>query len=483
MVLENRRQIGTLSALGATSNQSMQVPTIPARLRNLTAAAAIAATASVVAVPNAAHAASLIRDSEIETLIRDYAHPIIRAAGLGTRGIKIHVIQDLSFNAFVVDGQNIFIFAGALLDSETPNQIIGVIAHEAGHIAGGHLARLRTQVKKAQTASLAAQIIGIAAVAAAAIGGAGATTGQAGAAILHGGSAIARRSVLMYQRVEESSADQAAVSYLTRTGQSARGMLETFERLAQQELTSLKFVDPYARSHPLAGTRVAQLRSLAGRSRYYGRYDAPELQLRHDLMRAKLAGYIQHPQTVMRRYPNRDRSLPARYARAIATCRLTGVQSGRPYLDQLTAERPNSPYFHEIKGEFLLKAGKVREAIPALRKAVKLAGKQEAALMRMTLAKALLATDDPRHVASAIKALRSALRIEPRSALGYRHLATAFQRRGKRAKAELASAHSYLYSGKLALAKKLAKRAQKKLPKGAPGWVQAEIIIKSAHRR
>ncbi len=424
-----------------------------------------------------AHAAGgLIRDAETESLIRVYASPIFQVAGLGSQGIKIHLVNNRSFNAFVVDGQNMFIHVGALMRAKTPNQLIGVIAHETGHIAGGHLARLRSHVARARSASLMLQILGIAAMAAGAIAGGSKDIGNAGAAVLYGGQTAAQRSILAYQRAEESSADQAAVTYLNATRQSAEGMLKTFEYFADQGLASLRYVDPYVQSHPMPQQRIVQLRELARTSPHFGKKDAPELQLRHDLMRAKIAGFLDRPQAVLNRYPKSDQSLPAHYARTITRYQhfkdLKGFLKG---VNTLIKAMPNNPYFYELKGQFLLDAGKAKQAIPPLRKAIKLAPK--ASLIRILLSQALLSTRQPKLVDEAITHLRKAIVKENTSPDGYRLLANAYGSKGLTAQAQLASAHRYLYEGKFGLAKQQAKRAKGQFQRGTPNWIKADDIV------
>ena len=271
-----------------------------------------------------ADAAGLIRDAETEALIRTYAKPIFAAAGLGSQAIEIHIVNDRSFNAFVVDGHNMFIHAGALMGAKTPNEVIGVIAHESGHITGGHLARLRTQMSRAKSAALMLQLLGLAAMAAGALGGAPGI-GQAGMGVAYGGEDAAMRSILAYRQDEESSADQAGVSFLNATHQSGRGMLVTFEAMSTK-LIGVQGINPYLQSHPMPQQRLTQLRELVTSSPYYNAVDPPELQFRHDLVKAKLYGFLDTPEVLFNRYPQTDQSLAAQYARAIATYRKSGVK-------------------------------------------------------------------------------------------------------------------------------------------------------------
>jgi predicted Zn-dependent protease len=377
-----------------------------------------------------------------------------------------------------------FVHAGALMDAKTPNQIIGVIAHECGHITGGHLARLRAQVAKAKSAALMLQILGLAAMAAGAFAGAGGL-GQAGMGAAFGGTDAAMRMVLAYQQDEESSADQAAVTFLNATKQSGRGLLETLEFM-NQKLIGIQGINPYLQSHPLPPQRLAQLRNLVTSSPYYDVKDPPELQVRHDLVRAKLFGFLDEPETVFNRYPQSDHSLPANYARAIATYRESGAQVAMPQIDALIDAKPDWPYFYEIKGQFLFESGNVAAAIPPLRQAVTLA--PDEALIRIMLAQALLGTPDMKNVDEAISNLRTALARETSSAMGYRQLAAAYGRKGDAAKAagarqqylaqaELASAEAYFYEGQLKLAKQQAKRAKAGFIDGTPNWLRADDIL------
>lgn len=435
-------------------------------------------------VSTTADAAGIIRDAETESLIRTYAKPIFTAAGLGSQNIQIHIVNDRAFNAFVVDGHNMFMNAGSLMMADTPNQVIGVIAHESGHITGGHLARLRSQVAKAKSAALMLQLIGLAAMAGGAIAGAPGA-GQLGMGAAMGGTDAAIRSILAYRQNEESSADQAAVTFLNATKQSGRGMLETFGILAEK-LRGIQGINPYLMTHPMPQQRITQLRELVTSSPYYENKDSPELQFRHDLVRAKLSGFLDKPETAFNRYPMSDTSLPAVYARAIATYRQSGVDAAMPMIDQLITAQPRWPYFYEIKGQFLFESGKGTVAIPPLRQAVELAPNEP--LIQIMLAQALLGANDPRYLDEAIRNLRTALARENTSAMGYRQLANAYARKAELAKASgakknymaqasLASAEAYFYEGRLDLAKVQAKRAKEGLVSGTPNWIRADDIL------
>ncbi len=421
----------------------------------------------------------LIRDAEIEELLADYARPIFRAANLSSQNVSIHIVNSRAFNAFVVDGNNMFINVGAITQSKTPNQLIGVIAHEAGHIAGGHLARLKVQMSRMESAALIINLLGIGAMVGGAVsGGSSNDMGEAGAAILYGGSNIIQRSLLSYRRAEESAADQAAVDYLNRTQQSARGMIETFRFFADQTLASVNNIDPYIQSHPMPQERISQLQDLALRSPYYDRKDPPQLQFRHEMAKAKLEAFMNknNASYVMRLYPESDRTLPARYARAIILNFTGGVKAALPALDALIAEQPDNAYFHELKGQFLLESGQAKPAVAPLRRAVELA--PQSGLMRVMLAQALLSTEDASVVSEAVSHLQNALVKERQSVVGYRQLSIAYGRLNKLPEAQLAAAQAAFFEGNADFAKVHAQRAIQAFPEGSPNWVKANDIIR-----
>jgi predicted Zn-dependent protease len=416
----------------------------------------------------------VIRDAEIEQLLRDYTQPILRAAGLAQQNVQVTIINDRSFNAFVMDGRRIFINAGALVDAKVPNEVIGVLAHETGHMAGGHLSRLRQQLANAQAASIIAMILGLGGAIAASRAGAGG--GNPAAAIL-GPQETIRRSLLSYQRAQEEQADRAGVKFLAATGQSAKGMSDTFRRLSDQILFAAQNADPYMQSHPMPAERVAALEILAKNSPNWDKKDSPELQLRHDMMRAKLTGFLDRGDTVARRYPPSDTSLPARYARAIATYRHADLRVAIGQIDGLIQAQPNNPYFYELKGQALLEGGKPAEAIAPLQRAIQLA--PQPALIQVLLAQALNALNAPKSADEAVTLLRTALAQEPESVDGYLQLAMAYGRKGDLAQADLASALAAFMRGDQKTARQLAARAKTRFPIGSPGWVKADDIISS----
>jgi predicted Zn-dependent protease len=419
---------------------------------------------------------AIVRDAEVESLLKDYATPILRAAGLNTANARIVLVNDRSFNAFVANGQKIFINVGALIEAETPNEIIGVIAHEAGHIAGGHLARLRQQIATAQILSVVGLLLGAGAVAGAATSGdrvGNSGTGVAG--VFAGGQELVMRNLLAYQRSEEQAADQSAIRYLTATRQSPRGMLTTFRRFADSGLFRSSALDPYLLSHPLPTERVAQLETLAKASPHFDARDPPALQARHDMMRAKLVGFVDRPESVLRRYKPGDNSVPARYARAISAYRHARSTEALAAVEALIRERPTFAYFHELKGQILLESGRAREAVGPLRRAASLDA--AAVPIKVMLGQALVATGDPKSLDEAIRLLVNATAREPDNGDAFQQLATAYGRKGNIGQAELAAAQAYFLSGDLRNAQTQASRALAKLPPGSPGYLKAEDIV------
>ncbi|MCX7329303.1 MAG: M48 family metalloprotease [Hyphomicrobiales bacterium] len=419
---------------------------------------------------------NVIRDAEIEQLLRDYATPIFDTAGIRKGSIQIILLGNRSFNAFVADGKRMFINIGTLMEAKTPNEVIGVIAHETGHIVGGHLARLRQEMAKAQLLAVAGMLLGAGAIAGGAasrgaIGNAG--TGAAGA--MYGGQEMAMRSLLAYQRSEEQAADRMAVTYLEKTGQSPRGMLDTFRRFSQDAMFKTSSIDPYLLSHPLPQERIANMEALANKSPFLSRKDPPALQARHDMMRAKLFGFAGNAAEVGRRYPLSDTSLPGRYARAISAYQSKRLPDALAQIDALLAEQPANPWFWELKGQVLLEFGRPQEALAPLRRAVSLA--PSAGLVRILLGQALVATGNKALAPEAIRELSNATQREAEWPDGWRHLAQAYALKGDIGMAEYASAQAYFVVGDFRMAVTQATRAKEKLPPGSPSYLKSEDII------
>jgi predicted Zn-dependent protease len=439
----------------------------------MTAAALVSASAPVQVQAERGGGPPLVRDAEIEQLLREYTQPLLKAAGLGQQNIQVVIINDRGFNAFVADGRRIFVNAGAVMDAEVPNQIIGVLAHETGHIAGGHLARIREQLAAASTQAILATILGVGAMIAGARGG-GQGMGDAGAALVTGPQAMIQNQLFAYIRAQEDQADRAAVKYLTATGQSAKGMYDTFKRLADQVLFQTRYINPYMQSHPLPSERVAALEGIAKQSPYWDKKDSPAMQARHDLARAKLFGFLDKPDALFRRYPPTDTSLAARYARAISAYRFSDPRAALAQIDALIQAQPQNPYFHELKGQALLEAGRPADAIAPLRQAISHA--PNPALIQIMLGQAMIATHDKARVDEAVSLLQTASVKEPEMPDLYAQLAMAYAQRNDLANADLASAQAAFMRGDLTTARQIAARAKTRFPVGSPGWVKADDI-------
>jgi predicted Zn-dependent protease len=452
---------------------------IALRQRTLRLTAVATAVALVIApMPALAQGGGLrvLRDTESEQLLRDYTRPILRAAKMEKQNIQMVIINESAFNAFVADGRRIFVNYGAIMQSETPNQIIGVMAHETGHLAGGHLSKMREQLATAQTQMIIAMLLGAGALVAGSRGG-NANSGLAnvGAAAMSAPQEVIRRTLLSYVRQQEENADRAGVKYLTATGQSAKGMYETFKRFTNESLFAARGSDPYVMSHPMPAQRVEALEGLARSSPYWDKKDDPALQLRHDMVRAKISAFMERQDTVYRRYPLSNDSLPARYARAIATYRHGDLRSAISQIDALIQLQPANPYFHELRGQALLEGGKPAEAIAPLRKAVQLSN--HAPLIEMLLGQALVGTNSNAHTDEAIAILRAAVARESEAPIGYTQLAMAYGRKGDLAQADLASAQAAFLRGDNKTARDLASRAKTRFAIGTPGWVKADDIV------
>ncbi len=430
--------------------------------------------ASTGAVAAFAQNVPVVRDAEIEALVRDYARPIFKAAGLSKSGIDIILVNDPRFNAFVA-GRRMFINTGALLQAETPNEIIGVIAHEAGHLAGGHQDRLREQLARAQTMAVIASLLGVGAVAAGAATGASGLA-EAGVGIAAGGGEAARRGLLGYQRTEEATADQSAIKYLEATGQSGRGMLVTFERFQSALSLSGAKVDPYQVSHPMPRDRIANLETLVKSSPHYENKDSEALQQRHDMMRAKIAVYTQGQAAASRLFRKMPGSLAAQYGEAQAALLFGNPKSALKKADALIKIQPKNPYFQELRGDILLRDNQPAKAAEAFARAVQL-DPAKSGILPIAYGQALIATGKPESIKKAVVEIQDGLSRDKENFNGYAYLAQAYNQLGEVADAELATAEGYYYGGNYQQAKIFAMRAQQKFKRGAPAWVRAQDII------
>ena len=415
----------------------------------------------------------LTRDAEIEALVADYARPLLAAAGLRQRDVEIVLVSDNSFNAFVL-GRRLFINTGTFLVAERPNDIIAVLAHEIGHIAGGHQQRLRDQLARAKTQALIAQIIGIGATLAGAASDNRALAG-AGQGIALGGGETAKRGLLAYRRTEEVAADRAAVRYLEATGQSPAGLQRTFRYFQRRMSLDQTPRNAYLLSHPLPRERLAAIETLVAQSPNREKRDPTALQRRHDRARAKVAAYTAGPGSTERLLKSGDATAVA-YGRAIESYLYGRPDEAVARIDTVLRALPRDPYVHEMRGEILLRTGRPAEAVESFRRASRLGG-DTSGILRAEIGNALLATDDPARFADAIANLRRAVILDPTYSQGHRDLARAFHRIGDAPAANLATAEAFYAEGAVDRAKVFAKRAQAEYGRSEPGWRRAQDII------
>lgn len=426
-----------------------------------------------------AGAVGLIRDTEVENTIRIFGTPLLEAAGLDPQAFEVHIVNDKSLNAFVAGGQKMFLHTGLLLRAQSAQQVIGVMAHETGHIAGGHLARLQQAFEDASNEAIIATVLGVAA-------GVLAKRSDVGTAVVMGGQDIALKNLMTFSRGQESAADQAGVSFLNKTQQSARGILEFMEILGQQELWMVERQDPYVRTHPVSQERITFLREQVEKSPYSDIPAPPEYTLMFRRMQAKLYAFIEAPVRTLSRYKADDPSVEARMARAIAYYRRADLANALPLIDGLIKEYPKDAYFYELKGQFLFENGRIAEARNEIEKAARL--NPSAPLILISLAQAQLEMNDDALLADASKNLQQALNKEKDNALAWRLLSVAYGRNGNQGMTAYAMAEYALLSGKLQEASYHADHADKLLPRGSPAWLavqdlKSNIDAKKAKKR
>jgi predicted Zn-dependent protease len=426
-----------------------------------------AACAAIVLASAPAIAQGLVRDAEIEAVMRAYSDPLIEAAGLNLNSVDIHLVGDMEFNAFVTRGQNVFLNTGLIVVAETPSEIKGVIAHELGHIEGAHLVRMQQAERSAMAAMAAAIGVGIIA----ALAGAG----DAGAAIIASSPQFATLDFMTYTRAQEAAADQAAVRFLTATGQSGRGLVSTFERLAHQERLSFQRRWQYFRSHPLSADRITALRRNVESSPYADVTDTEEEIATLRRIQAKIIGFMAPPAQTFERYPESDTSIPARYARAVAFYKQGLMTRAEEVVLSLIDDEPDNPYFHELHGQMLFESGHIARAIAPYRRSLELAERQP--LLQIGLATALIATGDEAAVNEAVMLLAQALVSEPDNAFGWFQKSLAHTARGELPMAELATAERYFAVGDNMHAHLFARRAHERLDRGTEAWIRSAELL------
>jgi predicted Zn-dependent protease len=433
-------------------------------------ATAIVLAASVAFARPLAAAETVIRDTEIEADIRAIITPIWRAAGLEPSSLHVYLVEDKQINAFVAGGQNEFINTGLIMRAQTPNQLIGVLAHESGHITGGHLTRFQEAARNASIEGIIAMVLAAAATVA--------SRGSSGGAALLGAQGVAERAFMQYSITQEASADHAAMTFLDASGQSAKGLLQFFHILQGEEMLAGIREDPYLRTHPLTSQRIDYVRNHVEHSRFSDVPDTPANIEMLKRIKAKLDAFISPPSSTLAAYPEKDQSVIARYARAIAYYRIPKLDKALPIIDGLIKDFPQDPYYRELKGQMLFENGRIADAIQPYEEAVRLS--PGAPLLRISLAQVYIESNDPKVNKRAIAYLNDALRSEDKETNAWHMLATAYGRDNQIGMAALALAEEGLAAGNKKDAQQQALRAKALLPKTSPGYTRANNIQREA---
>lgn len=415
-----------------------------------------------------AAAQSILRDAETEALLKDMARPLIVAAGLDPAHVDIVLVNDPSVNAFVAGGQAVYVNSGLINEADKAAQVQGVIAHELGHVTGGH-AVLNQGAQGATSISILSLLLGAAAAAA---GG-----GEAAMGVIMAGQQAAMGKYLAYTRSQEASADAAGAQYLSAAGISGRGSLEFFQKLQNLEFRygyRPQDGDEFYSTHPLTGDRIQTLQDTYEKDPAWTKPDDPKIQARYERMKAKLFGYLAEPRDVFRVYPETDNSVPAHYARAYAWHRQSEMDRATAEADALLMVDPNDPYFLELKGQILLESGQPAEALVPLRKATELTGYQP--LIATLFGHALIATEDSQHFKEAETVLKNAAARDRENPFTWYQLGMIYAANGDMPRARLASAEQQSLSGQMDAALMNAQAAEVGLKQGTPDWLRAQDI-------
>ena len=441
----------------------MRHPSLPARLLALFLALFLSL--------QHAYAQSILRDAETEALFADMSVDIIRAAGLEPRHVQIVLINDKEINAFVAGGQIVYIHSGLITSAKNVGEVQGVIAHELGHVAGGHVIRINEGAKEATSISILSLLLGAAAIAAGA--------GDAGAGIMAAGQQAAMGKFLAFSRTQEASADAAAASYLSKAGVSGRGLISFFKTLQNVEFRyAIPQEDSYGRTHPLTGERIAVLQDVVSVDPAWARPPDPILEARFQRVKAKLMGFVSDPPQTLRTYPIADNTVPARYARAYAWHRSAYPEKALEEVDSLLRAAPKDPYFLELKGQILLESGRPQDALPVLREANQISLSQP--LIAALFGHALIATEDKANLPEATRVLKAAVSKDNENPFAWYQLGVVYEREGDVARARLATAERYSLEGRPNLALPNAEAAMVGIPKGSPDWIRAQDIAMAA---
>jgi predicted Zn-dependent protease len=413
----------------------------------------------------------LIRDTEIEAILKSDVAPIWKAASIDTNDAQVHIVGDPTLNAFVAGGQHLFLNAGLIMRTKNPNELQGVMAHETGHMAGGHLARSDELQKGAMATFLLTMGLGLLAAMSHST-----DAGAAGAGLMYSASYFAALQMAGYSRIQEASADQAAATYLEKVGISGKGLVNFFNNLMYEEVFANARRDRFLLDHPLTQDRINALNTRVTGAPHFNEVDTPEALAQHQIMVAKLKAFINYPEQTFQDYPDSDQSFPAKYARAIARYKALETDKAVKQIDDLIAEHPSDPYLFELKGQVLFEAGRTKASIDPYRQAVKLA--PDAPLIRVMFSQSLLAQPTPETTDEAIENLNRAIAQEKGDdAMAWYLAAQAYDRKKMDGMARLASAEQNFHLGQWPAARDFATRARGLLAANTPEWRQANDII------
>ena len=435
-------------------------------------ALAVTLSASLLVRPLAAAAQessgqTLIRDTEIEETLRKDATPLFQAAGLDASNIHILIIGSRrdDINAFAGPGV-MGVNTALILETKNPNELQGVMAHEVGHLAGGHSARSDEMMHAGMRPFLLTMGLGILA----ALAG----SGEAAAGLVGSAGYFGALGAAGYSREQEGRADQAGATILEKAGLSGRGLAEFFNNFRYQEVFSEFRRYKYFIDHPLSSDRIDSLQARVAAMPHYNQVDSPEAIAEHKVMQAKLEGFLE-PQRAIVKYDEKDAAYPARYARAIAYYQMKEPDKALKLIEALLQDQPENPYLWELKGQIMFEYGRAKEAEAPQRRSVAL--KPKAPLLHINLGQTLIALDDNAKVEEGVGELRKALTEEDDNAEAWRLLAQAYDKQGKDGLARLATAEYNFNIGNLKDARVFAMRAREKLDRNTPEWRRATDIV------
>ena len=409
----------------------------------------------------------LLSDTEIDATLAEMARPVIEAGHLVPGNVRLHMIVDDSINAFVNSSTDMFLNTGLLLKSKTPNEVIGVMAHETGHIVGGHTVMVSSDMAAVNSISLLSTLLGVAA---------GIATGnpEVGLAIMMGGQRAALGRFLSFTRSQEGRADQFALQALDDTHQSAQGLYNFFERLRGEELLISTNQDPYVRSHPITTDRMEVVGAWVKKAHYSTAEDNPELVQKYRRMVAKLFAFLKPQIATLQKYPESDKSIEGRYARAIAYYRRGQFDKALPIVDNLLTDLPKDPYFWQIKGDMLLSKAKIDDAVVAYRESIKYLPNAPEILTGMS--RAMNESNNPEYFPETEKNLKHALELDPNNPDTWDLLAAAYAHNDKPGLSAYAAAERAILTEQFGDVARYTIQAEKLLEKDTPIWYRLQDI-------